>query len=357
MTLAHVKIIHAQVQSRLVKESMATRASRSPVTVGELCDAFFRPCPGGLEIHQQVPIPGVNETSSGFVPWKKSDDTISVTSTPGSTTDSRPMECSRSTREDYQQSSYDNNGMATISDVETHPKVPHPVSLCDMSYSDSAIPALPSAVAYGESLLSYRDIHAYEDNRYLMNPDAQSFVPHGMVTIGHPMHHGPHPSVPHGMVPMGSLINPDAYPFVPHGTASYPTVPVGVVSDAIDFGPTMAPAPYFSHSKPLPQRSQTTHSREECVVRIGTARVANVDRLSSYKGDVTEETVRNTQCPDELNSSLQNEGFPISTSTIDVLSVMKFAAVRNIGIHPAIEGVFPSVAADITFFTREAAEY
>ncbi|XMA16505.1 hypothetical protein WAI453_009296 [Rhynchosporium graminicola] len=85
--------------------------------------------------------------------------------------------------------------------------------------------------------------------------------------------------------------------------------------------------------------------------------MANVDRLSSYKGDVTEETVRNTQCPDELNSSLQNEGFPIGTSTIDVLSLMKFAAVRNIGIHPAIEGVFPSVAADITFFTREAAEY
>ncbi|CZT00504.1 uncharacterized protein RCO7_02986 [Rhynchosporium graminicola] len=266
MTLAHVKIIHAQVQSRIVKESMATRASRSPVTVGELCDALFEDDTSdraqvAWNFIQQVPIPGVNETSSGFVPWKKSDDSISVTSTPGSTTDSRPMECSRSTREDYQQSSYDNNGMATISDVETHPKVPHPVSLCDMSYSDSAIPALPSAVAYGESLLSYRDINAYEDNRYLMNPDAQSFVPHGMVTIGHPMHHGPHPSVPHGMVPMGSLINPDAYPFVPHGTASYPTVPVGVVSDAIDFGPTMAPAPYFSHSQPLPQRSQTTHSR------------------------------------------------------------------------------------------------
>ncbi|KAG4440158.1 hypothetical protein IFR05_004367 [Cadophora sp. M221] len=85
--------------------------------------------------------------------------------------------------------------------------------------------------------------------------------------------------------------------------------------------------------------------------------MAGVNKFSNYKGDFTEEMIRNAQCPEELNTSIHIEDFPVGNSEADILSVIRFAAVRNICIHPAVPRRFTSFATDITFFKWEAAEY
>ncbi|KAL5316879.1 hypothetical protein ACEPPN_015931 [Leptodophora sp. 'Broadleaf-Isolate-01'] len=370
MTMKDVKVIHAQVQSQVVRNAMANRVSRGPVTLGELCDTLFKErtdfdpydhCFPSLprDFFLRMTAADRSQVAWNFIQQSTSTvrgaiDSMHFRST--SAESSNPIFSSNgtdighaappptATGEGYNEPRPTGYDMVTGIEINTHLVVNHEIEHNATVQNGSTASTIPHRTSY-------------------QHPPAQ---------LGTPLNTNLPYVISIPVVQAPYVVYQVAPAVVPQGFYDYPVGPMVVEKTGSSFAKSIVPVPSF----PLPQGSgqkinpapvihlQFATSRhrmdKERSLSIETAQraiMAGLNPFSNYKGDFTEEMIRHAQCPDELNTSVHIEGFPVGTSEADILSVIRFAAVRNICIHPAVPGRFTTAAADITFFKREAAEY
>ncbi|KAL2061932.1 hypothetical protein VTL71DRAFT_7310 [Oculimacula yallundae] len=352
MTVEDLKAVHARVEFRIVNEATV---ARSPVTLGELFDALSEENnfdPNGRRFPHLHPsyflqMTAADRAQDAWTFIQQLESTVTL----GSATSSGDTRLPASFEESIGPAKEDftNHQMQTLS-IEPQDYRSLPVAYGVTSGFDMSRPVGPSQ---------------YHHN--------------GMVYYGPPV-----PSMS-AATDFPQFAYPGMFDWylgnqaaISNDVARYSEVPVIIGNERFKPSPVMAPVAYLpdfqvpfqnAHSAALPppatplplQFGASRHRLDErrflSNETAGNAVPAGINSFTKYKGDFTDDTIRDMQCPEELNTSVHIEGFPANTSEADVLSVIRFAAVRNICIHPAVFGRFSTVAVDITFFTRESAEY
>ncbi|KAH7384800.1 hypothetical protein BKA64DRAFT_646245 [Cadophora sp. MPI-SDFR-AT-0126] len=361
MTIKDVKAIHAQVQRRVVREAMKARISRGPVTMGELFDAL-------LQYKNFDPL-------DHCFPMLPGNYFARMTTTDRATTawnfiEPKHIEPSRVT----------NNTQFRSVSAESRSTVS---SVCETTRSQASVSSMTSGGGCQHhccpSHFSMADFAANSiHNRIKEHSPDHDRAPHMVTQLTRPEGvMGSYTGVPQTMdSPIKQSPFMMNHVLVRYGPIANATM-VGYTGCL--FSPVMAPTPYvpieqrlalFASQATLPpphtpsihlcfatSRHRMDGKRPLSIETAERAIIAGVNLFSKYKGDVTEDRILNAQCPEKMNTSIHIQGFPVGISETDIVSVIRFAAIRNICLHPAIPGRFATAAADITFFTREAAEY
>ncbi|QSZ35705.1 hypothetical protein DSL72_006827 [Monilinia vaccinii-corymbosi] len=76
----------------------------------------------------------------------------------------------------------------------------------------------------------------------------------------------------------------------------------------------------------------------------------------NYKGELTNFNLRNAMCRDHENCSVRIHNIPPEAIHSEIFAVVTHGKVFSFNYIPPIKGVFTHAAADLVFFTREAAE-
>ncbi|PVH82619.1 hypothetical protein DL98DRAFT_570261 [Cadophora sp. DSE1049] len=362
MNMNDVKAIHAQVQSRIVREAMTAQISRGPVTMGELFDALLQDKKFDPFDHCFPNLPGnyfarMTITDRALTAWNFIKPNHVESGRVTNNTHFRSVSAeSRSTVSSACETTRSQAAESSVTSGEgCHPRCPGQFSMGGISrgnISNSMMDHVPA-----------QDRDPCMATQYARPERVMGSYTSVPQTMNRPIKQSPY-MMNQVMVPYGMIANAIS--------------PIATGNTGPIFSPMMVPTPnvstqqkpsLYADQAPLPPHAPSIHLQFETSrhrmdrkrpVSIETAHraiMAGVNLFSKYKGDLTEDAIVNAQCPEDMNTSIHIEGFPVGSSEAKILSVIRFAAVRNICLHPAVPGRFATAAADITFFTREAAEY